>query len=361
MADFFECECMVRGNHKYKDIWEAEVGTTLQCQRETADPHDIYAIAVLKSGVIVGHGLKKISSTCSLFLQSGGAIHCTVTGAKCYSADLAQGGLEVPCVLKFVGDREKLKCLLDKTQKLACYALSKDQVHLKQQSVNPNEESKSVSESDSIPQTKKIKLSASYLTTKAPPGTSTEMPTFMPLGEAGVPLLQQSPQDPAIPMQLSRHWRRTWLNGFWISTSSRCPICSPMHGRRTLFRQATRYHRRAELSEEYRSRRSRSGWKVGLSPHLKVPRQGCQDAGHQSSIIRAARNYDGTAWVVYDRQLRREALARRDLNWSTTNAWLYSEAFTRRAKVIPCCRYCLSETHDLQACPVNPDNLDPTG
>ena len=260
---------MVRGNHKYKDVWEAEVGTTLQCQRETADPHDIYAVAVLKSGVIVGHGLKKISSTCSLFLQSGGAIHCTVTGAKRYSADVEQGGLEVPCVLKFVGDREKLKCLLDKTQKLACYALSKDQVRLKQQSVNPNEESKSVSESDSIPQTKKIKLSASCetltvwqrdmmksfkymlgrrikmysidrvlslvtvkqygilskpassesrpnlkiyrhngsvgmynqcipwcicafidLTTKAPPGTSIEMPTFMPLSEAGVPLLQ---------------------------------------------------------------------------------------------------------------------------------------------------------------------------
>ena len=134
-----------------------------------------------------------------------------------------------------------------------------------------------------------------------------------------------------------------------------------MHGRRTLFRQATRYHRRAESSEEYRSRRSRSGWKVGLSPHLKVPRQGCHDVGHQSSTIRAARNYDGTAWVVYDRQLRREALARRDLNWSATNAWLYSEAFTGRAKVTPRCRYCLSETHDLQACPVNPDNLDPTG
>ena len=41
------------------------------------------------------------------------------------------------------------------------------------------------------------------LTTKAPPETSTEMPTFMPLSEAGVPLLQQSPQDPAIPVQLS--------------------------------------------------------------------------------------------------------------------------------------------------------------
>ena len=48
----------------------------------------------------------------------------TVTGAKRYSADLEQGGLEVPCVLKFVGDGEKLKFLLDKTQKLVCYALS---------------------------------------------------------------------------------------------------------------------------------------------------------------------------------------------------------------------------------------------
>ena len=111
--------------------------------------------------VIVGHIPKKISPTFSLFLRRGGAIHCTVTGAKRYSADIEQGGLEVPCVLKFVGDREKLKFLLDETQKLVCYALSKDKVHLKQQSVNPNEESTSVSESDSVPLTKKIKLSES--------------------------------------------------------------------------------------------------------------------------------------------------------------------------------------------------------
>ena len=60
---------------------------------------------------------KKISLTRSLFLRRGGAIHCTVTGAKRYSADLAQG---VPCVLKFVhvGDGEILSleipyCVLD--------------------------------------------------------------------------------------------------------------------------------------------------------------------------------------------------------------------------------------------------------
>ena len=52
--------------------------------------------------------LKNISSTCSLFLRCGGAVHCTVTGQKRYSADLEQGGLEVACVLKFVGDGEIL-------------------------------------------------------------------------------------------------------------------------------------------------------------------------------------------------------------------------------------------------------------
>ena len=81
-------------DHKYKDVWEAEVGTTLQCQRETGNLQDIYVVAVLKSGVIVGHVPKKISFTCSFFLRRGGAIHCTVTGAKRYSADLEQGGLE---------------------------------------------------------------------------------------------------------------------------------------------------------------------------------------------------------------------------------------------------------------------------
>ena len=65
---------------------------------------------------------------------------------------------------------------------------------------------------------------------------------------------------------------------------------------------------------------------------------------YKSSIIRAARNFDGTVWVAYDQQFRREALAQRDLNWSATNARLFSKAFTGRAQVIPRCRYRLSET-----------------
>ena len=56
---------------------------------------------------------------------------------------------------------------------------------------------------------------------------------------------------------------------------------------------------------------------------------------YQASIVRAARNFEGTAWVAYDRQYRRKALARRDLNWSQPNSRLYNEAFTGRAKAIP--------------------------
>ena len=35
---------------------------------------------------------------------------------------------------------------------------------------------------------------------------------------------------------------------------------------------------------------------------------------YQATIIRASRNYDNSAWVAYDRQFRREALASMDLN-----------------------------------------------
>ena len=84
-------------------MWDAKFGEQLECQRETGNPHDIFAVAVLKSCTgVVGHISKEIS-ICSLFLRHGGpgqVIHCTVTSAKCYSADLQQQGLEIPCILR---------------------------------------------------------------------------------------------------------------------------------------------------------------------------------------------------------------------------------------------------------------------
>ena len=58
---YFEIQAMIRGYHQYKRIWDAKFGEQLECQRETGNPHDIFAVAVLKSGTgVVGHIPKHI-------------------------------------------------------------------------------------------------------------------------------------------------------------------------------------------------------------------------------------------------------------------------------------------------------------
>ncbi len=87
----------------------------------------------------------------------------------------------------------------------------------------------------------------------------------------------------------------------------------------------------------------------------RFPEKGPELFAYQAQIIRAERNYEADRWVLYDRQFRREALARRDLNWSVTDTRLYSEAFTGRARAIPRCQYCLQDDHSAPYCPQNPD------
>ena len=55
-------ELCVRGYHLYKNIWEAAIGEELQCERETRNTKDRYAVAVKKDGMVVGH-LPKTSPT----------------------------------------------------------------------------------------------------------------------------------------------------------------------------------------------------------------------------------------------------------------------------------------------------------
>lgn len=45
-----------------------------------------------------------MSAMFSLFLGKGGTITCSITGPRRYSADLAQGGMEVPCIYNFHGE-----------------------------------------------------------------------------------------------------------------------------------------------------------------------------------------------------------------------------------------------------------------
>ncbi len=80
---------------------------------------------------------------------------------------------------------------------------------------------------------------------------------------------------------------------------------------------------------------------------------------YQKSIVKASRNFEGTAWVVYDRCYRRQAAATKSLAWGTPDSALYNEAFTGRARAIPRCNHCLSENHGVTQCPDIP--LEPSG
>ena len=102
--DTYEVESCVRGHHVFGSIWSPTIGEQLVCKRQSGNPQDVYAVAVMRGATLVGHVPRKISAACSIFLRRKGTIRCTVSASRRYSADLPQGGLEVPCILQFHGD-----------------------------------------------------------------------------------------------------------------------------------------------------------------------------------------------------------------------------------------------------------------
>ena len=82
----------------------------------------------------------------------------------------------------------------------------------------------------------------------------------------------------------------------------------------------------------------------------KFPRFSPQLFAYMRRVVHAAKNFRGTAWVAYDRLYRRQAAARRSLDWALEDSALYNEAFVGQAKFIARCKYCLSENHATEAC-----------
>ena len=127
----FSVAAMVRGYHVYRDIWAASIGEELPCECQEGNREDAYAVAVKKNGNIVGHVPRKISTTSFMFLRRGGSILCQVTESQRYSADLPQGGLEIPCILVFTGSVKEVS----KVAKLVSAALptvSSDRLEVQQ-------------------------------------------------------------------------------------------------------------------------------------------------------------------------------------------------------------------------------------
>ena len=122
----FSISSAVRGFHVYKVIWENPApGEELRCRRKVGNSHDPLSVAIMKQidgeDIIVGHVRRRISALCNAFIRRGGTIQCTVDGSRRYSADLPQGGLEVPCKLLFSISTEEL---CKKIEKMVCAALS---------------------------------------------------------------------------------------------------------------------------------------------------------------------------------------------------------------------------------------------
>ena len=101
-GDFVEHSSFVRGVHAYKDLWEPRIGEVLQLQREPDNCQDKLAVAVLKSGRVVGHVQKNLAPIFSPFLK-----HCCnkavvkITGNRLNRG--AGHGLEAPCVYRLYG------------------------------------------------------------------------------------------------------------------------------------------------------------------------------------------------------------------------------------------------------------------
>ena len=131
------------------------------------------------------------------------------------------------------------------------------------------------------------------------------------------------------------------------SNSWRWRTCYQTHGRKIPKRGPTPIRCHDDSSVAHLLRRSPCGWRDSRGwPRFcrrntppKPPRCG---PTNRPSFARPGISKAPRGCMAYGRLYRREALARKDLNWSVVNSRLYSEAFTGRAKVIPRCRYCLS-------------------
>ena len=74
-------------------------------------------------------------------------------------------------------------------------------------------------------------------------------------------------------------------------------------------------------------------------------------------VVRASRNFEGSAWALYDAAYRRQAANNQSLDWVIPDLALYNEAFTGRARVIPRCQFCLSDSHSSHDCTFGPEDF----
>ena len=86
---------------------------------------------------------------------------------------------------------------------------------------------------------------------------------------------------------------------------------------------------------------------------VRCPQSAPQLMAYLCTIVRASRNFEGSAWATYEAAYRLPTTT--GFNWATTDPALYNEAFTGRAKAIARCRFCLVDSRQSQECIFAPE------
>ena len=107
-ANSFSFNSYARGYHAYMKIWNPVDGEVLVCTRENDNPHDNYAVSIIRNSYVVGHVPLGLSKTLSNFLSlPASTMLCIVTGKR-----LNHGaGLEIPVMYQARGHEKAIQWL----------------------------------------------------------------------------------------------------------------------------------------------------------------------------------------------------------------------------------------------------------
>ena len=105
-------DCVIRGHHVYKNIWTPFIGEVLHVEQEAHNDEDCFAVAIIKTGKIVGHVPREISCLVWYFIEHDGTVSSEVTGHRRWGI-----GLVVPCRYTFCAKKKLIGKLRKKLEK----------------------------------------------------------------------------------------------------------------------------------------------------------------------------------------------------------------------------------------------------
>ena len=109
-----EIKTYIKGYHAYKSTWSPTIGEQLVAEHEPNNSHDKFAVAIIKSGKVVGH-LKKgksgwFAESISYFLKYPKS-SCSVEITEEKANFGYKQGLQIPCAVKIDGEAKHIECL----------------------------------------------------------------------------------------------------------------------------------------------------------------------------------------------------------------------------------------------------------